>query len=542
MPLARALQPACDRRHAGNPSWIGSSRMNAPKAPRLVLRGISKSYPGVVANDGIDLAVMPGEIHALLGENGAGKSTLMKIVYGVTKPDAGTVEWEGATVRVASPAEARHLGIGMVFQHFSLFETLTVAENIALALDERTKPAVLAARTTVVSTRSGRPVDPGRLVHSMSVGERQRVEIVRCLLQEPKLLIMDEPTSVLTPQAVLVLFETLRRLSDEGCSILYISHKLDEIRALCHTATVLRGGRVSGTAVPRDETNESLARLMIGSELPECHLEPKEPGEVRLDVRQLTLPTLDPFGTTLKDIDLTVRSGEILGIAGVSGNGQKELLAALSGETVSGDTAAIMLCGQAVGSSGPARRRRLGLRFVPEERLGRGAVPPMTLSFNALLTGAQQGMVRLGLFRRPQMRKFSRDVISRFKVKCNGDESVASSLSGGNLQKYIVGRETLLQPLVMVVAQPTWGVDVGAAMLIRQALIDLRNEGVALLVISEELDELFMICDRIAVIAQGRLSPALPLAETSIAQIGKFMGGQFDVAPATVKEDDLVPT
>jgi simple sugar transport system ATP-binding protein len=504
--------------------------MNASSVPRLVLSGIGKRYPGVVANDGIDLTVMPGEIHALLGENGAGKSTLMKIVYGVTKPDAGTIQWEGRAARFASPAEARRAGIGMVFQHFSLFETLTVAENIALALDERVKPATLAARIEEVSARYGLPVDPGRLVHSMSVGERQRVEIVRCLLQEPKLLIMDEPTSVLTPQAVLTLFETLRRLSAEGCSILYISHKLDEIRALCHVATVLRGGRVGGTAIPAEESNASLARMMIGSDLPACRIEPRQTGDVRIDVRALSLSTTDPFGTTLKGVGLAVRSGEILGIAGVSGNGQKELLAALSGETTVADADAIRLCGKPVGRLGAAARRRVGLRFVPEERLGRGAVPAMSLAFNALLTGSQQGMVRLGLFRRPLMRKFSQDVIGRFNVKCNGSDAVASSLSGGNLQKYIVGRETLLQPLAMVVAQPTWGVDVGAAMLIRQALIDLRSQGVALLVISEELDELFMICDRIAVIAQGRLSKALPLAETSVAQIGQWMSGQFDDA------------
>ena len=307
---------------------------------RLRLSGISKSYPGVVANDAIDLVVLPGEIHAVLGENGAGKSTLMKIVYGVTKPDAGTIAWEGEEVVIASPADARRKGIGMVFQHFSLFETLTVAENIALALDERMKPAVLAARITEVSNRYGLPIDPNRLVHSMSVGERQRVEIVRCLLQEPRLLIMDEPTSVLTPQAVLILFETLRRLSAEGCSILYISHKLDEIRALCHSATVLRGGRVGGTAVPAEESNESLARLMIGGDLPECHLTPNPTGEVRIAVRHLSLATSEPFGTTLKDIDVSVRSGEILGIAGVSGNGQKELLAALSGEKTVSDAQA----------------------------------------------------------------------------------------------------------------------------------------------------------------------------------------------------------
>ena len=495
--------------------------------PRLVLTGITKRYPSVVANDGVSLSVRPGEIHAVLGENGAGKSTLMKIIYGVTRPNAGTIMWNGKYETIVAPSQARRMGIGMVFQHFSLFETLTVWENIALALDEPVPTARLAAQITEVSEKYGLPIDPYRLVHSMSVGERQRVEIVRCLLQAPKLLIMDEPTSVLTPQAVLILFKTLRRLASEGCSILYISHKLDEIRALCDTATVLRGGRVSGNANPRNETNESLARLMIGGELAECHLAPRDPQEVRLEVNDLSLASPDPFGTSLKDISLTVRSGEILGIAGVSGNGQKELMAALSGERLSPDPSMVKLMGQPAGSFNPARRRERGLTFGPEERLGRGAVPPMSLAYNALLTGARQGMVMRGIIHPSAMRAFAKNVIGRFKVKCGDEQSVASSLSGGNLQKYIVGRETMLQPKMMIVAQPTWGVDVGAAQLIRQALIDLRDQGVGLLVISEELDELFSISDRIAVLAGGRLSPSVKPAETSIEQIGTWMSGKF---------------
>jgi simple sugar transport system ATP-binding protein len=448
-------------------------------------------------------------------------------VYGVTKPDSGTIEWEGKAVQINSPAQARHLGIGMVFQHFALFESLTVAENIQLALDEEVKPAVLAERIRAVSEKYGLPIDPHRLVHSMSVGERQRVEIVRCLLQQPRLLIMDEPTSVLTPQAVLKLFETLRRLAAEGCSILYISHKLDEIRALCDNATVLRAGRVTGTAKPKEETSHGLARMMIGSDLPECHLTPREPGEVRLRVNNLTLPTDDPFGTTLSDIILEVRSGEIVGIAGVSGNGQKELLAALSGESESANPADVLIDGLPSGHFNPAQRRKRGLTFVPEERLGRGAVPPLDLASNALLTGSRHGMVTLGIVRAAATRAYARNVIERFKVKCGGDGALASSLSGGNLQKFIVGRETMLTPRIMVVAQPTWGVDVGASMLIRQALIDLRDQGVAVLVVSEELDELFMISDRIAVIAQGRMSPARPLAEVDVEKIGVWMSGQF---------------
>jgi simple sugar transport system ATP-binding protein len=506
--------------------------MKQPVFPRLELRAISKRYPAVIANDAVDLKVLPGEIHAVLGENGAGKSTLMKIIYGVTQPDAGEMLWENREVHIGSPAQARRMGIGMVFQHFSLFETLTVAENIRLALDTPIPANALAQRITQVSAEYGLPVDPARRVHSMSVGERQRVEIVRCLLNQPRLLIMDEPTSVLTPQAVLTLFATLRRLAAEGCSILYISHKLDEIQTLCDRATVLRSGRVSGTAFPKQETSASLARLMIGAELPQCQLHPVVPGEVRLAVNQLSLATADPFGVALKDISLQLHSGEMLGIAGVSGNGQKELLAALSGEQPVSQHAAITLCGTPVGRSHPAQRRALGLRFVPEDRLGRGAVPSLSLAMNALLTGSAQGMARHGRILHRAVRGFAEQVIGQFKVKCNGAHAPASSLSGGNLQKFIVGREILLQPQVLIVAQPTWGVDVSAAQLIRQALIDLRDQGVALLVVSEELDELFMICDRIAVIAEGRLSPAVATADTSVAQIGVWMSGEFSEASA----------
>jgi simple sugar transport system ATP-binding protein len=499
--------------------------------PRLQLLGISKIYPSVVANDAVDLTVMPGEIHAVLGENGAGKSTLMKVIYGVTQPDAGEIMWEGKQVRIGSPSAARKLGVGMVFQHFALFDTLTVAENIALALDERATPAQLAPRIRKVSEEYGLPLDPQRLVHSMSVGERQRVEIVRCLLAHPRLLIMDEPTSVLTPDAVLKLFESLRRLASEGCSILYISHKLDEIQALCGKATVLRGGRVSGTAVPGEESARSLAELMIGRELPVCRLSPREPGEVRMAIDKLDLATVDPFGTVLKDIALALRSGEITGIAGVSGNGQQELLKAISGELPLAEAGALRLMGQPAGKLDPAARRALGMCFVPEERLGRGAVPALSLADNALLTGyvpaGATGMVSRGLIRYGAVRDFARQVIARFNVKCGGEGAAASSLSGGNLQKFIVGREIALAPKVMVLAQPTWGVDIGAAMLIRQAIIDLRDQGVAVLVLSEEIDELFMMSDRIAVLAKGRLSRAVRVADTSINQIGVWMSGDF---------------
>jgi simple sugar transport system ATP-binding protein len=509
--------------------------------PRLRLSGITKAYPSVVANDGIDLDVLPGEIHAVLGENGAGKSTLMKIIYGVIKPDAGTIQWNGKPVSVANPARARKLGIGMVFQHFSLFETLTVAENIALALDPGRTGSDLPARIRQVSEKYGLPLDPDRHVHSMSVGERQRVEIVRCLLQDPQLLIMDEPTSVLTPQAVEKLFETLRRLAAEGCSILYISHKLDEIRALCHRATVLRGGQVTGECDPRHESAAALARMMIGGDLPHPrHREAKVAGDGALVVAHLTLPADDPFGTSLHDVNLAVRAGEIVGIAGVSGNGQKELMAALSGECPQGDRGAVVINGTPAGRLDAAQRRALGLAFVPEERLGRGAVPEMSLAENALLTAYRQGLVAHGFVRAEAVRDYAAATIAEYKVKAGGPGAAARSLSGGNLQKYIVGREIRQRPKVLIAAQPTWGVDVGAAAQIRQALLDLRDAGVAVLVVSEELDELFEICDRLAVIAQGRLSEPLPTAGTNAAQIGMLMSGSF-IAPGAHSERQFSP-
>jgi len=499
-----------------------------PAPPRLTIKGIRKVYPSVVANDGIDLVVQPGEIHAVVGENGAGKSTLMKIIYGVVRPDEGELLWEGRHVAVRNPAHARELGIGMVFQHFSLFETLTVVQNVALALPGKFDLEALSRRIEEVSQRYGLPVDPRRLIHALSVGERQRVETIRCLLQNPRLLILDEPTSVLTPQAVRKLFETLRQLASEGVSILYISHKLDEIQELCHTATVLRAGKVTGTCTPSQETPKTLARMMIGEDLPVCHHgEPEGHGEVRLRIEGLSHPTEDPFGTHLKDINLEVRSGEIVGIAGVSGNGQQELLRAISGEEPLLDRKAVQMCGVSVGRMNAAGRRALGMCFVPEERLGRGAVPRLTLTENILLTAYRKGMLISGLIRFGVARRFAEECIRRFDVKCGGASSEAKSLSGGNLQKFIVGREIMQNPKLLVLAQPTWGVDVGAASFIRRSLLDLRASGTAVLVISEELDELFEICDRLVVIAKGTLSPAKITSETGVEEIGVWMSGMW---------------
>jgi simple sugar transport system ATP-binding protein len=290
---------------------------------RLELIGISKQYPAVRANDNVNLKVQPGEIHAVLGENGAGKSTMMKMIYGAVRPDEGEIRWNGEKVEIKNPQQARALGISMVFQHFSLFDTLTAAENVWLGLDKSMKLPEITERITKVSKEYGLDVEPLRPVHSLSVGERQRVEIVRSLLTSPKLLILDEPTSVLTPQAVQKLFVTLRQLAADGCSILYISHKLDEIRALCHNCTVLRGGKVTGMVDPRTVDNAGLSRLMIGAEPPQLQHKEVKAGATVMAVKGLSVPKLDQFGTTLADIAFEVRAGEIVGVAGVSGNGQR---------------------------------------------------------------------------------------------------------------------------------------------------------------------------------------------------------------------------
>ncbi|MFN3630442.1 MAG: ABC transporter ATP-binding protein [Casimicrobiaceae bacterium] len=501
--------------------------------PRLEVRQITKRYPAVLANDRVSLAVAPGEIHAVLGENGAGKSTLMKIIYGAVAPDAGMILWDGRPVALPNPRAARALGIAMVFQHFSLFDTLTVAENVWLGLDRRLPLAEVRRRIAGKAASYGLPIEADPPVHALSVGERQRVEILRALLAEPRLLILDEPTSVLTPQAVATLFATLRQLAAEGCAILYISHKLDEIRALCTACTVLRGGRVTGTVDPRTSSNAELSRLMIGSEPPRLARRTHSPGEAVLEVEHLSLAAADPYGTALADVSFTLRAGEVVGIAGVSGNGQQELLAALSGEDTRAPAGSIRLLGHAVGHRGPRARRALGLAFVPEERLGRGAVPMHTLAQNTLLTRAAASVSpRLGWLSAPRRRALAKHLIERFTVKAGGVEAAAASLSGGNLQKYLVGREIDAEPRCLIIAQPTWGVDVGAAALIRREIAALAERGAAVLVVSEELDELFELCDRLHVIARGRLSPALPVAEATVEQIGAWMSGLWQEQPS----------
>jgi general nucleoside transport system ATP-binding protein len=503
--------------------------------PLLEARNIVKVFGTLRANDDVSLNVMPGEIHAFLGENGAGKSTLVKMIYGALQPNAGEFLWNGQTVHMANPAEARKLGVGMVFQHFSLFESLTVAENIALALDGAFNMASLSTRIRDVSSNYGLPIDPASVVGDLSVGERQRIEILRCLLQNPKLLIMDEPTSVLTPQEADQLFVVLKRLASEGCAILYISHRLEEVKGLCTAATILRQGKVVASVDPRAESAASLARLMLGADLEAVrHSKTFMRGRDRLVLKDLSLPGDGAFGVALKNISLTVYAGEVVAIAGVAGNGQGELFDALSGERPLPKATMLVADGADIGTLGVNARRKKAMAFVAEERLGHGAVPNLPLSTNMVLTrhASDVAISRRGFVNRSGAVEAKERIVQGYDVRKGKPDPEARALSGGNLQKFVMGRELDRMPGILVVNQPTWGVDAGAAAAIRQALIDLARSGAAVLVISQDLDEIFEIADRIAVMSRGQLSQAKAAQELNRETIGLLMAGAHEVEHA----------
>jgi general nucleoside transport system ATP-binding protein len=412
-----------------------------------------------------------------------------------------------------------------VFQHFSLFDELTVAENIAVALSGEWNLSTVRSKLSEISRTYGLALDADRAVWTLSAGERQRIEIVRCLLQNPRLLILDEPTSVLTPQEAEHLFTTLDRLSAEGCSILYISHKLEEVRRLCRRATVLRAGRVVATIDPRASSAREIAALMVGNEVGDIRSDaPHHPQGEMLAVNHLSLPPAGLHGQALQDIDLVARAGEVVGIAGIAGNGQSELFAALSGERLA-ERGAIVIAGKACGAMGIDARRRLGAAFVPEERLGHAAAPTHRLSENTLISHAAAEVSRSGFILLNAARRLARSIVQSFDVRTPEGDPQARKLSGGNLQKFVIGREIIRKPKLIIVDQPTWGVDAGAARLIRQALVDLAREGSAVLVVSQDLDELFEVADRMAVIHQGRLSPLKPVGEWTKEAIGLEMLG-----------------
>ena len=508
----------------------GSPRPTGPStgAPLLAAHGICKRFGDFTANDEVGFEIAAGEIHALLGENGAGKSTFVKMVYGLLQPDSGQIVWRGEPVTIRSPQHARDLGIGMVFQHFSLFQALTVAENIALALPPGESLEDLSARVREMSTEYGIGVDPDARIHNLSVGEQQRVEIVRCLLQDPSLLIMDEPTSVLTPQETDQLFDVLRRFSKAGVAILFISHKLEEIRALTQRATVLRRGQNVGTVDSASRSSKQLAEMMVGSSVGEIDGQdrPADGADALLTVSGLTRAPATPFATPLRGLSFTARAGEVLGIAGIAGNGQDELMEALTGEWTGRGQNVITIAGACITREGPSRRRQNGIGFVPEERNGHAAVPGMSLSDNALLTAHSLGsMVERGVIKGAVTRQAAAEVAAAFDVRLPQENPMASALSGGNLQKFVVGREILRRPRVFIVSQPTWGVDVGAALFIRRAMLELAEAGSAVVMISQDLEEIFAISHRVAVLHDGAMSAPMVTADTTAETVGLLMGG-----------------
>lgn len=501
--------------------------------PRLSLREISKRYAATVANDAVSFDVMPGEIVALLGENGAGKSTLMKIAYGVTCPDQGSIAIDGAVVAINNPKQARSFGIAMVFQQFALFDAATVLENVALGLPPESIRTI-ESRLRELAKLYGLEIDPSQRVHDLSVGGRQRIEILRALMSAPRVLILDEPTSVLTPQAVDRLFATLRQLAADGVSIVFISHKLHEIREIATRCVVMRAGKVVAEIDPRSQSEAELARLMLGVIPPDVAAHESPAGDVALQVRQLNVQGLDQ-GDQIDDVSFDVRAGEIVGIAGISGNGQGELMAALAGEQrVASDV--IRLFDRPVGHLNTAERRKLGLRYVPEQRLGHGAVSGMTLADNVMLTDTS--LRATGLTDQATAYSDAARVIERFGVRAWSPAQNVETLSGGNLQKYIVGREVLRAPRVLLINQPTWGVDAGSAASIRNELIALRAAGCAILVISEDLDEMYQLADRLFVISNGRLSPPRAPHQIDPAELGRWMAGRWPAGHHAHKSEE----
>ncbi len=489
----------------------------------LSLNDITKHYGNVRANEKVSIKLETGKIHALLGENGAGKSTLVKIIYGLVKPDSGSMLFNQNDYAPENPKSARQMGVGMVFQHFSLFDALSVYDNIAIGMDKTFDKNDLLKRIYNVSKQYGLSISLNKIVGNLSAGERQRIEIVRCLLQDPKIMIMDEPTSVLTPGEVSDLFVVLKKLAGLGMSILYISHKLEEIRVLCSKATIMRNGRVVDTCDPRKLSAGKIAESMVGGSFSTPKKTKIKFGKVLLETKNVFLDTSNKFGVPLKGINLNLQKGQIVGIGGVAGNGQDELLGLLSGELVP-TKGSIYLEGEDITYFGPVERRQIGLLSAPEERLGHAAAPEMTLTENCLITAERRmGMSTRGIINFEKARELSKKIIKALDVRTNGPESLAKSLSGGNLQKFVIGRELIQEPKVFVVNQPTWGVDAAAASSIRQKILDLANLGAAIVVISQDLDELLEISDVFCALVGGRLSEAAKTTSLNPSSLGLML-------------------
>ncbi len=494
----------------------------------LDIQNITKSFPRVIANNKVTFGIKKNSVHAILGENGAGKSTFVKILYGLLEPDEGSIKYNDKFFNVNSPAEARKNGIGMVFQHFSLFESLSVRENLILGIDETMSYSNLEKKLENISSKYNLPLDLDAPITSLSAGEKQRVEIVRILLQDPQILIMDEPTSVLTPQEVESLFVTLNALVKEGRTILYITHKLEEVISICDTVTIMRNGEVIDTSSTSNFTAKSLATKMLGQKLDDLktsydHIK----DEYNFEVNNISCKFNDPFLTDLKNISFKVRVGEIYGIAGVAGNGQSELMDILTGENVNITSGEIIFNKINIQSLGPQKRRDLSISFVPENRLGHSAVPELSLSENILLSQfPKNNFLKNGIILKNNIDDYANNVIKDFNVITPGNDAKASSLSGGNLQKYVIGREISSNPKMLIISHPTWGIDAGAEHSIRESLIALSQNGTSIIVISQDLDELIEITHKISVIYNGKLSNPFKTNEVEIEKIGLLMGGK----------------
>ncbi|MCY3577366.1 MAG: ABC transporter ATP-binding protein [bacterium] len=503
----------------------------------LEMRGITKRFPGVVANEDVDFTVLPGQVHTLLGENGAGKSTLVKILYGLYQPDEGSITFDGSPVNIDSPSVAIRTGIGMIHQHFMLVDTLTVAENVALGLGKPlslTNLQPIRQRIREVSEEFGLHVDPDAYIWQMAVGERQRAEIVKALYRNVRLLVLDEPTAVLTPPEVSDLFVTLRQLSSDGRGLVFISHKLNEVMEISDEITVLRDGQVSGRTTPAESSRESLAMMMVGRPVEFTRtLAEQEPGDPKLEVKNLRVRG-DREELAVHDVNIDVRAGEIVGIVGVSGNGQRELAEAIVGlrEIESGE---IFIDGQPVKTPTPKQVRSMGLAYVPEERMKYGSIGDFTVAENLVMVDYDQPpYARSGLLSLRTIESRSKQLVSDYSIRTPSTETLTRKLSGGNIQKVVIAREFSGDADMLLVAQPTRGIDIGAAEYIHEQLLTQRSQGRAILLISEDLDEVMALSDRLVVMYEGSVMGRVSREDATIEQVGLLMSGVGEPEGAAV--------
>jgi len=509
--------------------------MAAPTGAAVAMRGITKRFPGVVANDGIDFEAAPGEVHALLGENGAGKSTLSNILTGLYRPDEGEISLYGEAVRFDSPRDALDAGICMVHQHFRLVEPFSVAENVVLGDHRgegrsfRLRRGAIEQRVDELSARYGLAVDARARIWQLSVGEQQRVEILKALYRDARILILDEPTAVLTPQEAEVLFGTLREMAAEGRTVIFISHKLHEVMSVADRVTVLRGGRSLGTVLAKESTTHTLAALMVGRELDDASSSGdgaarREPGEMVLELEHVWAAG-DRADSAVKGISLSVRAGEIVAVAGVAGNGQRELAETISGVRARSE-GAVRLCGRPLRGGDPREAIAAGIAYVPEDRLGTGVAPSLSIASNLVLKSYRARPASRGpLLSLGAIRARALELIARYSIAAPGPAAPARLLSGGNLQKVVLAREFSGLPRLLVAASPTRGLDVGAIETVHAYLRNAAAQGVGVLLISEDLDEILLLADRIVVMYEGAILGEFPSGEADVAELGLLMAG-----------------